>query len=211
MLPRIQPIAPTRIRAAFDDEAFVFELKHDGFRALAYIEDGGCRLISRKQIQYKSFAGLCGAISRLRVRDAILDGEIVALGSDRRSQFMDLIRHRTQNAILYAFDLLWLDGQDLRPLPLLERKLALSHLLKLSHTPAILFADHVEGIGTSFYKAVCARDCEGVVAKHKHAPYVTSPATWFKILSPDYSQARGRKEMFEAFHDRNATSANVQR
>ena len=57
MLPRITPIAPTRIRTAFDDPDFVWELKHDGFRALAYIESGSCQLISRKQIQYKSFAG----------------------------------------------------------------------------------------------------------------------------------------------------------
>jgi ATP-dependent DNA ligase len=90
---------------------------------------------------------------------------------------------------------------DLGSLPLLERKLALAHLLKLSKVPALLYADHVEGIGTSFYKAVCARDCEGVVAKHRLAPYSAKPQSWFKILNPDYSQARGRKEMFEKFRN----------
>jgi ATP-dependent DNA ligase len=60
MLPKVQPINPTRIAAPFDHDDFVFELKHDGFRALAYIEDGSCRLISRKQIQYRSFATRCG-------------------------------------------------------------------------------------------------------------------------------------------------------
>jgi bifunctional non-homologous end joining protein LigD len=68
----------------FDQSNFVFELMHDGFRAVAYIEDGTCRLISRKQIQYKSFAGLCSAMATLPVKDAILDGEIVCLDSDGR-------------------------------------------------------------------------------------------------------------------------------
>lgn len=58
MLPRIQLINPSTIAAAFDHQDWIFELKHDGFRALAYIEDGVCRLISRKDIVYKSFAGL---------------------------------------------------------------------------------------------------------------------------------------------------------
>jgi bifunctional non-homologous end joining protein LigD len=79
MLPRIQPINPTKIAAPFDDPDWVFELKHDGFRAVAYIENGACRLISRKQIQYKSFAGLSKVLAGLQVRDAILDGEIVSL------------------------------------------------------------------------------------------------------------------------------------
>jgi ATP-dependent DNA ligase len=56
MLPRITPITPARIQAPFDDADFVWELKHDGFRAVVYIEDGSCRLISRKQIPYTSFA-----------------------------------------------------------------------------------------------------------------------------------------------------------
>jgi bifunctional non-homologous end joining protein LigD len=205
-LPRINPINPAKIAAPFDHDYWVFELKHDGFRAVAYVEDSVARLISRKQIQYKGFTGLSAALAGLRVHNAMLDGEIVALRSDGRSQFMDLMRRRTQQALYYVFDLLWLDGQDLRPLPLLERKLALSHLLKLSRVPAILYADHVEGIGTSFFKAVCARDCEGVVAKHRLALYTTKPQSWFKIINPNYSQTRGRRELFEKFHDRHAAS-----
>ena len=201
MLPRITPIAPTRIRAAFDDPDFVWELKHDGFRAVAYIEDGDCRLISRKQIQYKSFAGLATALAGLRVKNAILDGELVVLGSDGRSQFMDLMRRRTRDALYYAFDLVWLDSQDLRPLPLLDRKAALRQILKLSKVPAILSADHIEGIGSSFFQAVCARDCEGVVAKHKQGPYTSAPRSWFKVINPSYSQHRGRREMFDKFHE----------
>jgi bifunctional non-homologous end joining protein LigD len=117
MLPQIKPISPVRIKVPFDDPEFVTELKHDGFRALAYIESGAARLISRKQIVYKSkpFVSLCTLLAQLPVKDAILDGELVCLGADGRSQFMELMRRRRQDVCYYAFDLLWLNGVDLRP------------------------------------------------------------------------------------------------
>jgi bifunctional non-homologous end joining protein LigD len=130
MLPRIAPINPTRIAAPFDDQDWLFELKHDGFRALAYTEDGSCRLISRKQIVYKSFSTLAAALAALPVHDAILDGELVCVGADGRSHFAELMRRRRQDVSFYAFDLLWLDGEDLRQLPLVERKRRLRRLIK---------------------------------------------------------------------------------
>jgi bifunctional non-homologous end joining protein LigD len=105
-------------------------LKHDGFRAVAYVEDGTYRLISRKQIQYKSFAGLATALAALPVTDAILDGEIVCLDQDGRSQFRQLMRRRSQDVSFYAFDLIWHNGIDLRGLPLLERKSRLRALVR---------------------------------------------------------------------------------
>lgn len=201
MLPRITPVAPTRIKAPFDDPDFLWQLKHDGFRALAYVEDGGCRLISRKAIQYKGFAPLASALAGLRVKNAILDGEIVVLGPDGRSQFMDLMRKRTQSALYYAFDLVWCDGVDLRPLPLLDRLAALAQVLRRSRVPSILGADHVQGLGTAFFKAVCERDCEGIVGKHVRGPY-GAPNSWFKVINPSYSQHVGRREMFDKFHRR---------
>ena len=98
MLPRIQPINPAKIAVPFDDPDFIFELKHDGFRALCYVESGAARLISRKQIVYKSkpFVSLCALLGRLPVRNCILDGELVCLDGDGRSQFMDLMRRRMQ-------------------------------------------------------------------------------------------------------------------
>lgn len=75
-LPRIAPINPARITQPFDHPDWIFELKHDGFRAVAYIEDGTCQLISRKQIIYKSFVTLTAALSDLP-GNAVLDGEIV--------------------------------------------------------------------------------------------------------------------------------------
>jgi bifunctional non-homologous end joining protein LigD len=98
--------------APFDDAAFVFELKHDGFRAVAYVENGACRLISRKQIQYKGFASLSKTLAGLKVHDAILDGEMVCLDNEGRSQFNILMRRRSHEVLYYVFDCLWLDGVD---------------------------------------------------------------------------------------------------
>jgi bifunctional non-homologous end joining protein LigD len=202
-LPHIQPINPSRIAAAFDDPDWIFELKHDGFRAVAYIEVGSCRLISRKQIQHKSFAGLATAIAGLRVKDAILDGEIVALDKFGRSQFNTLMPRKTRDVAYYAFDILWCDGEDLRSLPLIERKRRLRQVVR-GHE-GILYAAHIERRGVGLLEAVCQKDCEGIVAKHKLAPYVEKPATWFKVINPDYSQMRGRKEMFDKFHEPKAS------
>jgi hypothetical protein len=71
-LPRIQAINPARLGAPFDHSDFIYELKHDGFRAVAYIEAGACELVSRKRNVYKSFAGLTAAIATLPVKNAIL-------------------------------------------------------------------------------------------------------------------------------------------
>jgi bifunctional non-homologous end joining protein LigD len=89
----------------FDDRNWIFELKHDGFRAVAYVADGQCRLVSRRDNVYKSFDGLRAAIAHeLRVKDAILDGEIVCLDALGRSQFKQLM-FRRGNPFFYAFDL----------------------------------------------------------------------------------------------------------
>lgn len=148
-------------------------------------------MVSRKNIVYKSFSGLGNAIAGLKT--AILDGELVILGKDGRPQFIELMRRRRADVIYYAFDLIYCDGVDLRPLPLFNRKAALRQILKVSKVPAILYADHVERIGTSLFKAVCAQDLEGVVAKHRSGPY-GAPQSWFKVLNPNYTQKRGRRE-----------------
>src|SRR5262249_29641991 len=119
-LPTVAPLPLLRRREPFDDRAWIFELKLDGFRALAYIECGEARLVSRNGNTFRKFAGLCDALARLRGRDAILDGEIVCLDDDGRPSF-DALYYRRREPCFFAFDLPWLDGRDLRGLPLLER------------------------------------------------------------------------------------------
>ena len=109
------------------------------------------------------------------------------------------MRGRRQAAAFYAFDLLWHDGEDLRRLPLLERKARLHRLIR--GRERLLFADHVEAKGVELFQAICTRDLEGIVAKHRLGPYAGSPQTWFKIINPNYSQHRGRREMFDRFRE----------
>jgi bifunctional non-homologous end joining protein LigD len=78
-LPQIEPMTLSRVAAPFDHPDFVFELKHDGFRFVAYIAEGGCDLVSRRKNHYKRFDSLKAALAKLKAADAILDGEIVCL------------------------------------------------------------------------------------------------------------------------------------
>ena len=195
----------------FDHKDWLFELKYDGFRALAYVENGSARLISRRHNTYKSFDTPCTQIVRcLRVENAILDGEIFCLGKDGRPRFDDLLRRRSPQ-YFYAFDLLWLNGRDLRELPLIERKRLLRRIIPKRRS--VLFAEHIEGTGVSLFKAACEMDIEGIVAKWKSAPYRMdgNRTSWVKIKNPHYSQAEGRRELFEKFHSQGTTSRSAQR
>jgi ATP-dependent DNA ligase len=82
----------------------------------------------------------------------------------------------------------------------LERKGRLRQLVR--GRAGFLYAEHVPIKGKDLYQVICREDLEGIVAKHKLAPYTTSPAIWFKVLNSDYSQKRGRQEMFEGFRQR---------
>jgi hypothetical protein len=109
------------LHAPFDHHDWIFELKYDGFRALAHIDSGKCRLVSRKGTVYRSFPQLCAAIGAVIPGEAVLDGEIVHLDVEGKPQFYDLMRRRNPQHY-YAFDLLCLDGRDLRDICLVERK-----------------------------------------------------------------------------------------
>jgi bifunctional non-homologous end joining protein LigD len=102
-LPQIAPMTLSRQREPFDDPDWIFELKHDGFRCLAYIEDGACQLVSRRRNTYESFATLRDSLAELRVKNAALDGEIVYLDAAGRSIFRDVV-HRRGEPVFYAFE-----------------------------------------------------------------------------------------------------------
>src|SRR5437763_10768007 len=103
-----------RLPQPFDHPDWIFEIKYDGFRALAYMESEKVRLVSRNGNTFKSFADLCATISGcLKSNNAVLDGEIVHLGQDGRPEFYNLMRRRRPQQ-LFAFNVLWLDGKDLR-------------------------------------------------------------------------------------------------
>src|SRR5215467_6198064 len=127
--PRVQPIAPTWRKEPFDDPDWLFEFKYDGYRALCYIEPRRNRLISRNNNIMTRFDALADQVAAaLEVDDAILDGEIIAPDETGRPVFIGLVRGTRARAYV-AFDILWLNGTDLRSLPLHERRLALQTVL----------------------------------------------------------------------------------
>src|SRR5881396_3316638 len=147
VFPRnLRPMRLSRRAEPFDSDEFVYELKVDGFRALAHVQDGRGELISRNGNVFRGFAELATWLAEhLHVESAVLDGEIACVDEHGRPNFRDLLfRHR--QCIFVAFDLLWLNGKDLRVLPLLERKALLKKLLWRKRS-RILYLDHVEADG----------------------------------------------------------------
>jgi ATP-dependent DNA ligase len=111
--------------------------------------------------------------------------------------FNDLL-FRRRECVFFAFDLLFLNGEDLRALPLIERKARLKQLLRRKRSP-VLYVDHIEARGRQFFAKVCELDLEGIVAKRKDSLYraAEKPSPyWIKIKNPRYSQAEGRNELF---------------
>jgi bifunctional non-homologous end joining protein LigD len=193
------PIRLSRRWEPFDSDDFLFELKVDGFRALAHIDGGQAQLISRNGNNFHGFADLATWIGKhLRVENAVLDGEIAYVDEDGRPRFRDLL-FRKGECVFIAFDLLFLNGRDLRTLPLIERKAALKKLLRKKRS-RILYLDHVEGDGRLLFEQIVRMDLEGIVCKRKSSPYkVTEQPSryWIKVKNPRYSQLEGRDELFE--------------
>ncbi len=184
-----------RRAAPFSDPNWLFELKYDGFRALLFIDDGNARLISRNGNTFKSFQSLANEIAqRAKVRNAVLDGEIVCLDADGRPQFNDLLFRRREPAFI-AFDCLWLNGEDQRYLPLTDRKLAVRKAAR--GMSRVVCCDYIEERGEELFTLVCEQDLEGIVAKRKSDPYLADVAQWVKVKNPRYSQVIGRDELFE--------------
>jgi bifunctional non-homologous end joining protein LigD len=193
-LPQIEPIVLTARGEAFDDPEWMFEPKYDGFRGLVYNSPAGCEIRSRRDFRFDRFGDLCDRIAGvLGSREAILDGEVVALNRQGNPVFRDLLRG-TGYLAFAAFDLLWLDGTDLRSLSLAERKRALGELLPEDTGPLykILALDED---GRALFSAIRKMDLEGIVAKRKSDRY--GPATtWYKIKNPGYTRGEGRVDLF---------------
>jgi bifunctional non-homologous end joining protein LigD len=180
----------------FDSPDWIFEVKYDGFRALAYASGGSVQLVSRKANAYKSFRSLCSHLASVLPAETVLDGEIVCLDGTGRPAFYDLLRRRAET-YFFAFDCVWHQGKDLRQLSVIERKRILKEIIPES-TSRLCRVAHAERSGTGLFAAACQMDLEGLVAKWKHGPYLQDGRTsWAKIKNPNYSQAEGRRELFE--------------
>jgi bifunctional non-homologous end joining protein LigD len=150
---------------------FVYEVKYDGFRALAAVSGGRVALQSRNGLDLsRRFPGIARALAGIEAAEAVLDGEIVALDDEGRPAFGRLQRAEGRGCLYAAFDLLWLDGQDLRDRPLEERRDLLESLLANEEAPLAL-AERIPGPGERAYGEARRRGLEGLVAKREGSRY----------------------------------------
>ena len=193
-LPLIEPVVPQRLERPFDGPAWVFEPKYDGFRALLYVTRRDCHFRSKRGNVLRRFQDLCHWVrEELPVKEAILDGEVVALDPEGRQDFRALLEGRG-NLHYAAFDALWVNGRDLRALPLARRKRVLQRVVQATST-TLSRVFTIEGRGCDMLRAAERLDLEGIVAKRKTDPY--GPDTvWYKIRNQAYTQADGRWELF---------------
>ena len=195
MFPKINPIIPVRRRDLFESAEWLYELKHDGFRALAYFGEHRCHLLSRRGNQMKRFADLSACIAKeLKVNDAVLDGEIVALDGSGKPAFYDLMKRQCR-PVYYAFDILWLNGRDLRDLSLLERKKILRSVIP-RQSASVGYVSYVDRQAMRLFEIIKKDDLEGLVVKRKDGKY-SQRTLWYKILNPAYTQKAGRQEFFQ--------------
>src|SRR6201997_2554249 len=180
---RLQPMLATLTDAPFDDPDWAFEDKYDGFRMIAEIKNGTVALYSRNgKIISRSYIEVAKALESVEA-DAVIDGELVAIGKDGVSHFQLLqnaLRHEAK--LLYcAFDLMFADREDLRKLPLLERKMRLKAILP--RDKLIAFSRHREASGTRFFAEAERKGLEGIMAKRADSPYASGSRTadWLKI------------------------------
>ena len=182
----VPPQLATLVQATPQGDQWLHEIKLDGYRVLARIERGRARLLTRSGQDWTArFPGVAAAAERLRAKGALLDGEVVILDAHGISHFQSLqealSQGRTQDLVYFVFDLLHLDGRDLRSLPLSARKALLARLLHGSGK-TIRYSEHVEGQGDSFYDKACSMGLEGIISKQKDAPYRSGRGTaWVKV------------------------------
>jgi bifunctional non-homologous end joining protein LigD len=212
----IHPMLATSTDKPFDDPAWLFEIKWDGYRAVAFIKDGKVRLVSRNQndltAQYPELHSLPDFV---KGETAILDGEIAALDEEGRSSF-SLMQQRTGireggrrvaakpdiPIQYYVFDLLYLDGYDLRRVALEQRKQALSETLK--RNGSVRYSDHFPG-GTALFDVAKQKGLEGILAKRRNSVYEERRSReWLKIkitqtvdcVIGGYTEPEGSRQYF---------------
>ncbi len=180
----IQPMLATPVTEPFDHPDWIFEVKWDGYRAVAEIRNGSVSLYSRNGISFdKKYSPIAESLRKFGC-DAVLDGEIVVVDGQGRPDFQALQHFQGSGSghlLYYVFDLLYFRGHDLTDLPLLKRKELLKKILP--SVPSIRFSDHIWKEGSLFYNVAKEKGLEGIVAKHSQSPYEMGRRSrqWLKI------------------------------
>ncbi|MFZ0733269.1 MAG: non-homologous end-joining DNA ligase [Candidatus Sulfotelmatobacter sp.] len=190
----ISPMLAESIEKPFDGPEWLFEIKWDGYRAVAFIQNDRVRLVSRNQNELTArYPELKDMPAAVKAKNAILDGEVVALDSEGKPSF-SLMQQRTgfrpggkraaANAdvpvLYYAFDLIYLDGEDWRKVPLDERKRKLASIIKPGDS--LRYSDHYEAQGRALFDLAKSTGLEGIVAKRRNSCYEERRSReWLKI------------------------------
>ena len=168
----IEPCLPRRADKPPAGGDWIHEIKHDGFRIMARREAAGVRLLTRNGHDFAGrFPLAAAAVAALSARSCLIDGEAIVTDQNGLAVF-DLIRGYRSNAtaVLCAFDLLEMDGEDLRREPIETRKSTLKSLVRRKHE-GIAFNAHFIADGAIVYRQACALGCEGIVSKRLGSPY----------------------------------------
>ena len=194
MPTEIHPMLAESIDKPFDDPEWLFEIKWDGYRAVAFLENGKVRLVSRNQNELTArYPELKEMAQSIKAKNSILDGEVVALDEDGKASF-SLMQQRTGfrpggkraaaksdvPVLYYAFDLLYLDGEDWRRVPLEDRKQKLASIIKSGDS--VRYSDHYEKQGKALFEVAKSKGLEGIVAKRRASCYEERRSReWLKI------------------------------
>ncbi len=183
----VAPCEPRLRRSPPTGERWLSEIKHDGYRVQAQLEGGRARLFTRRGYDWTPrFAALASALTDLPANNLVLDGEVIVQGEAGVADFdalqADLASGRSERMVYFAFDLLYIDGFDLRKAPLVERKRVLAALLKEAKSNCFHLAQHLEVAPALVFEQACAMGLEGIVCKLRDAPYRSGDrASWLKI------------------------------
>ena len=176
----------------FDDKNWLYEIKWDGYRAIAEIENGNVRLYSRNGITFEnSYTLVVQELKKIRA-DAVLDGEIVVLNDEGHPEFQ-LLQHYESNTHrpihYYVFDILFLNGHNTCELPLIERKELLQGIIKKSDV--VKYSDHIVEKGIAFFNVSTEKNLEGIMAKKADSQYYIGKRTneWLKIKNNKTQEA----------------------
>jgi bifunctional non-homologous end joining protein LigD len=189
----IHPMLAASVEKPFDDPEWLFEIKWDGYRAVSFLQDGKVRLVSRNQNELTGeFPELHELSKLIKAKNAVLDGEVVALDDEGKASF-SLMQQRTGirkggrrvgarrelQIVYYIFDLLYLDGYDLRHVALEERKQALAQIIAPSDL--VRYSDHFPQ-GLALFEAARQKGLEGILAKKRQSHYEERRSReWLKI------------------------------
>jgi bifunctional non-homologous end joining protein LigD len=195
-LPTFEPCLPRPALVPPAGPGWIHEIKHDGFRILAHRQGRAIRLLTRNGNDLSDrFPSALAAVAALPIKSCVIDAEAIVCDDDGLAVF-NLIRGHGRNGrvVLCAFDLLEVNGEDIRRAPIEDRKHRLSGLLRLPHE-GIALNEHFSGEGATIYKHACALGCEGIVSKRLGSPYRAGrSAHWLKIKNPAAAAARREAE-----------------